>query len=64
MTEIGIPDLPVIAKIETLQAIDNLEAIIEEADGGVMVARGDLGGVEVAVEKKFLYYKKKNNRNS
>lgn len=63
MTEIGIPDLPVIAKIETLQAIDNLEAIIEEADG-VMVARGDLGGVEVAVEKKFLYYKKKNNRNS
>ncbi len=57
MTEIGIPDLPVIAKIETLQAIDNLEAIIEEADG-VMVARGDLGGVEVAVEKIPLLQKK------
>jgi pyruvate kinase len=56
LTEIGIPDLPVIAKIETLQAIDNLEAIIEEADG-VMVARGDLG-VEVAVEKIPLLQKR------
>jgi pyruvate kinase len=32
----------VIAKIETRRALDNLEAIVEAADG-VMVARGDLG---------------------
>jgi pyruvate kinase len=41
--------LPVIAKLEKPQAIDNLEAILEVADG-VMVARGDLG-VEVPPEK-------------
>jgi pyruvate kinase len=40
---------PVIAKIETLQALENLEEIIEEADG-VMVARGDLG-VEIPLER-------------
>jgi pyruvate kinase len=42
-------DMPVIAKLEKPQAIDNLEEILETADG-VMVARGDLG-VEVAPEK-------------
>jgi pyruvate kinase len=42
-------DTPVIAKLEKPQAIDNLEAILEAADG-VMVARGDLG-VEMAPEK-------------
>ncbi len=40
---------PVIAKIETLQALENLESIVEEADG-VMVARGDLG-VEIPLER-------------
>ena len=40
---------PVIAKIETLQALDNLEEILDEADG-VMVARGDLG-VEIPLER-------------
>jgi pyruvate kinase len=41
-------DTPVIAKLEKPQAIENLEEILEIADG-VMVARGDLG-VEVAPE--------------
>ena len=40
--------VPVIAKIEKPQAVDNLEEIIEAFDG-VMVARGDLG-VELPLE--------------
>ncbi|MDR3763115.1 MAG: pyruvate kinase [Acidobacteriota bacterium] len=42
-------DLPVIAKLEKPQAIENLDEILECADG-VMVARGDLG-VEVLPEQ-------------
>jgi pyruvate kinase len=42
-------NVPVIAKLEKPQAIDNLERIFEVADG-VMVARGDLG-VEVPPEQ-------------
>jgi pyruvate kinase len=42
-------DTPVIAKLEKPQALDQLEAILEAADG-VMVARGDLG-VEMPPEK-------------
>ena len=42
-------DVPVIAKLEKPQALEQLEEILEAADG-VMVARGDLG-VEMAPEK-------------
>jgi pyruvate kinase len=42
-------DTPVIAKLEKPQAIDQLEEILDVADG-VMVARGDLG-VEMPPEK-------------
>lgn len=45
----GYADVPVVAKIEKPQAIENLEAIINATDG-VMVARGDLG-VEMSPER-------------
>ena len=48
-------DIPVMAKIEKPQAIDNLDAIIAECDG-LMVARGDLG-VEMKPEKVPLLQK-------
>jgi pyruvate kinase len=47
MAEEGVK-LPVIAKIEKPQAVDNLEAIIDAFDS-IMVARGDLG-VELPLE--------------
>jgi pyruvate kinase len=46
----------VIAKLEKPQAIEQLEGILEEADG-VMVARGDLG-VEMAPEKVPMIQKR------
>lgn len=48
-------DLPVIAKIEKHEALDNLESILAEADG-IMVARGDLG-VEIPLEEVPLVQK-------
>lgn len=48
--------LPVIAKLEKPQAVQNLEGIIDAFDG-VMVARGDLG-VEVPLEEVPLVQKR------
>ena len=48
--------LPVIAKIEKPQAVDNLDEIIRAFDG-VMVARGDLG-VEMPLEEVPLVQKR------
>jgi len=48
-------DIPVIAKIERPQALENIDGIIEVSDG-IMIARGDLG-VEVPPEKVPLIQK-------
>src|SRR5262249_39156372 len=48
-------DVPLIAKIEKREALDDLDNIIDNCDG-VMVARGDLG-VETAVESVPCYQK-------
>jgi pyruvate kinase len=49
-------DVPVIAKIEKPEAVENLAAILEVTDG-VMVARGDLG-VEIGTEEVPTVQKK------
>ena len=48
-TELKGAEIPIVAKIEKPQAWDNIESILDEANG-VMVARGDLG-VEISLEK-------------
>ncbi len=55
MDELGVW-VPVIAKIEKPQAVDNLDEIVEAFDG-FMVARGDLG-VELPLEEVPLVQKK------
>lgn len=55
MNEVGIR-IPVIAKIEKPQAVENIEAIIAAFDG-IMVARGDLG-VELPIEDVPLVQKR------
>ena len=49
LAERGHADMPVLAKIEKPQAIQNLEGILAEVNG-IMVARGDLG-VEMPPER-------------
>ncbi|MEA5508338.1 pyruvate kinase [Crocosphaera sp. UHCC 0190] len=56
LLEKGHSDVPVIAKIEKPQAIENLAEIVEECDG-LMVARGDLG-VEMSPEKVPILQKR------
>ncbi|MGP3981378.1 pyruvate kinase [Streptomyces sp. KR80] len=48
--------LPVLAKIEKPQAVDNLDAIVDAFDG-IMVARGDLG-VEMPLESVPMVQKR------
>ena len=55
-TEMGKPKIQIIAKIENQEGFDNIESILEVADG-VMVARGDLG-VEVETAYVPIYQKK------
>jgi pyruvate kinase len=49
LREAGAPDIPLIAKLERPEAIDRIDAILQEADA-VMVARGDLG-LELPLER-------------
>jgi pyruvate kinase len=49
-------EVPVIAKLEKPEAVDNLEAIVNAFDG-IMVARGDLG-VELPLEQVPLVQKR------
>lgn len=49
LSSAGIDNIPLIAKIECVRAVEGLSEIISEADG-VMVARGDLG-VELPIEQ-------------
>ena len=55
MDEVGFR-IPVIAKIEKPQAVENLEEIVAAFDG-IMVARGDLG-VELPIEEVPLVQKR------
>ncbi|WP_324715576.1 pyruvate kinase [Carboxydochorda subterranea] len=49
LAKAGAEHVPVIAKIESAEGLDNLDEIVAAADG-VMVARGDLG-VDISLEE-------------
>lgn len=47
--------VPIIAKIESVEGIENLDAIIDASDG-IMIARGDLG-MDIPIERMFMAQK-------
>ncbi len=49
LTDAGLPNVPIIAKLERPEAIDHLDEILDASDA-VMVARGDLG-LEIPLER-------------
>lgn len=51
--EFGKPNMPIVSKVETQYAMDNLDEIVDESDI-IMIARGDLG-IETGVENLPLY---------
>ena len=56
LEENGGKDIRIVAKIESVQGIQNLEEILEVTDG-IMVARGDMG-VEIPLEEVPILQKK------
>ena len=56
LATLGAADMPIVAKIEKPQGVDNIEEILGEVQG-IMVARGDLG-VEVPFEQVPVIQKK------